>query len=78
MRAIMWLMYLTILAYQAVDVWQTDLLLRLGAYEMNPLADVFVLRYGTLNGLLVLKGWWMLALGVCLWVYCRRAQAEER
>ena len=68
MKIAIWGMFLIICAFQAVDVWQTHMILVLGGYEMNPLADFFIQRYGTIQGLLIYKvpGMALLAIGLVL------------
>lgn len=37
MKAIVWLLFIVVVAYNWLDVWQTKLLIDLGAEEANPL-----------------------------------------
>lgn len=36
-ESILWIMFIVVLFYQFVDAWNTNILLKLGASELNPL-----------------------------------------
>lgn len=62
MWLIVWLLVLVVIAYQAVDVWQTYLLLELGAAEANPLLAYLMSLIGDLPGLVLFKAFFVAAL----------------
>lgn len=66
MLIIMWLLYGTILCYSVVDAVQTKMLLSLGAVEINPILNWFIVNTGTVYSIFVIKGFWLLFLLVLL------------
>lgn len=65
----MWMLYFVIVVYQFLDLWQTLLLLKLGAYEANPIAQYFMNIFGTVDGIYIIKFLVILFLGVLLLIY---------
>lgn len=63
---IKWLMYIALIFYNGVDVWNTSLLLKLGAYEANPIVTYFIHLLGPVPGMIIIKSIPLVALGLYL------------
>lgn len=66
MNTIMWLLYGTIIFYSTVDALQTKMLLDLGATELNPLLNWFIVKTGTVYSIFVIKIFGLGFLGILL------------
>lgn len=71
MRMILWLLYILVFFYNILDIYQTWMLLQLGASEANPLI-YFLLRVGGWPFVLIIKVGVCLGLGVLLFFYLRK------
>jgi len=68
-RLIIWMLFFVVCIYQALDVWQTHLLLELGAYEANPIICFLAERIGSMGqAIILLKAFFitLLATGLVL------------
>lgn len=62
---ITWALFLVAFIYNILDVWQTKLLLSVGAIEVNPLMDYIINGYG-IDSLFGVKVVLFLCLGMAL------------
>jgi len=69
MRLILWLMYVTILAYNIMDYIHTLMALKLGIEEVNPILVYFIELLGTNHAIGMVKLVPTILLGVLLVVY---------
>ena len=70
---IIWLLFIIVCIYQALDIWQTHLLLELGAYERNPIICLLAERIGSMGqAIILLKAFFVTLLGVGLVLLGRR------
>lgn len=72
------LLYLALVAYSALDIWQTWLLLNLGCVEANPIVAYFIDTMGFWEGTITIKAIVLIPLGIFLylWEKQRRAKGE--
>lgn len=61
-KALLCAMWSLLVVYNMVDVYQTWLLIELGAVEVNPLID-FVIGHIGLWGVAIFKMFWLMLLG---------------
>lgn len=63
-----WLLFIVIVIYNILDSWQTVLLLRLGAKEMNPMIQFSIDFFGSYAGIYIAKAFplTLLAIGIYL------------
>jgi len=66
---ILWLFYITICIYSVLDLYQTKLLLDLGAVEANPILNWLMLKTDSWLSIGYFKGFWLSLLGVSLYRY---------
>ncbi len=66
---IIWLLYLTICAFVALDVYQTNWLFHFGAEEANPLMLLFMENSRDIKTIIVIKVITLLILSVVLFIY---------
>ena len=59
-------MYLAIFSYNMLDIYQTKLLLDLGAYEANPLLDYLIDITGSWTVIIFFKLFLLIGLGILL------------
>ena len=70
--SIKWIMYIALVFYNGVDVWNTSLLLKLGAYEANPIVAAFIYLLGPVPGMVLVKSFPLVALGLYLFSQSRQ------
>lgn len=63
---ILWALYLVIVVYNALDVWQTHLLLSVGAVELNPIYNFLADYVGMISGIILVKVFFLTILGILL------------
>lgn len=69
---VIWSLFAALAVYQAVDVWQTYLLVELGASETNPLILWLSAYFGFVPAMILIKCFWLSIIGVLLIFYQRR------
>ena len=65
-KYIIWLMYFVIFSYNMLDIYQTKLLLDLGAYEVNPLLGYLMDITGSWTVVVFFKLFFLMGLGILL------------
>lgn len=71
MKSIVWLMFLGLVIYNGVDIYQTWLLVHMGFKELNPIVAPFMNTIGIVWGLVFYKGVILLGLAALLFWYMR-------
>jgi hypothetical protein len=74
---IVWLLFLTLCVYQALDVWQSYWLFKVGAEELNPLVAAGMDEGGILF-LVYLKTLWILILFLGLLIQRRKSKEVKK
>jgi hypothetical protein len=64
-----WGLYFALCWYNALDVWHTHLLLKVGAQELNPIFNFFGNYVGLLPAIIGIKVLFLGSLGVLLFNY---------
>jgi hypothetical protein len=68
-KMVKWGLFIVIVVYNALDVWQTHLLVLVGAKEINPIINFFVGYIGLIPAIIGLKIFFLSILGVLLYNY---------
>ncbi len=74
---ITWLLFITLCVYQALDVWQSYWLFKIGAEEGNPLI-VAGMSEGGIMFLVYLKTLWVLVLLLGLLIHRRKSKEAKK
>ena len=59
-------LFILLLIFNALDVWQTHLLLEVGLEEWNPIVECMIQKFGFFYGVIGFKAFWLVFLGVLL------------
>ena len=62
-------MFFTIIVYNILDSYQTILLLSLGAIEVNPILNYFIIKFNTVHVIWFIKFFPCTLLGIGLFKY---------
>jgi len=62
-----WILYILLVLFNALDVWQTWIILQLGGYEANPLLGLLIHRFGFFPAVIGFKSIWLTLLGYCIY-----------
>lgn len=72
---ILWALFAVLFIYNLLDVWQTTLLLSVGAIEVNPIMNYFLIKYGP-ESLLWVKIVVFICLGILLYIHQMQFKKE--
>jgi len=74
---IMWCFYIVLLAYNILDVYQTNLLFELGAVEGNPILGLFMSHPNDIKTIIIIKTIMFAFLGVFVFIYNRKKEKND-
>lgn len=75
-KMLIWLLVFVVFCYQCLDMWQTHLLLEMGAYEANPIIDYAITKLGFWGGVSVVKGFFMSILVVTIGIFMPKTKEK--
>lgn len=59
---LVWLLFVALVGYNILDVYQSILLFQLGAYEINPIINYIAIYTGLIPSIVILKSFWLIVL----------------
>jgi len=62
-----WIVFTLLIVFNALDVWQTWLILQLGGYEANPILNWLIGLLGFFPAVIGFKSIWLALLGFCIY-----------
>jgi hypothetical protein len=68
-KPVIWTFFAALVAYNAVDAWQTHLLLQAGAVEVNPLFAWLGKHYCTVSAIVTVKSGLLIILAGVLYLW---------
>jgi hypothetical protein len=74
---ILWMFYVTLLAYNILDVYQTNLLFGLGATEGNPILGLFMSNPHDIQTIIIIKIIMFTFLGIFVYIYNKQRINNE-
>jgi len=73
---VIWGLYIVLLCYNILDVYQTNLLFGFGAYEANPILSFFMRHPSDIQTIIIIKTIMFIFLGVLLCIYNKKEKKK--